>query len=187
DLQRLTRDLLAAGCEIGALNTVRKHCSRVTGGRLAAAAAGAAACWTLVLSDVVGDDLATIASGPTVADPTPYADARAVAARPGVTAPPTITAPLRRGAAGAIEETPKPGDPIFARTRARLVGRNADAVAAAAATARARGYAVTVVAEPLEGDAAEVGERLAHAVRTLPGTGPAAPLAGGETAVRAPP
>jgi glycerate-2-kinase len=187
DLQALTRDLLAAGCEIEALNAVRKHCSRVTGGRLAAAAAGAAACWTLVLSDVVGDDLATIASGPTVADPTTYADAIAVLARHGVTAPPAVEAHLRRGAAGSIPETPKPGDPVFAQARTRLVGRNRDAIAAAAATARTRGYVVTVIDEPLVGDAAHAGERLARTLRELPGTGPVALVAGGETTVRARP
>jgi glycerate-2-kinase len=187
DLQALTRDLLAAGCEIGDLNTVRKHCSRVTGGRLAAAAAGAAACWTLVLSDVVGDDLATIASGPTVADPTTYADASAILARYGVTPPPAVSAHLDRGAAGAIAETPKPGDPLFAHARTRLVGRNADALAAAAATAGARGYAVTLMDQALGGDAAAAGERLVGALRTLPDTGPVALVAGGETTVRARP
>jgi hydroxypyruvate reductase len=187
DVQGLTRDLLAAGCEIGALNTVRKHCSRVSGGRLAAAAAGAAGCWTLVLSDVVGDDLTTIASGPSVADPTTYADALAVLDRYGVTAPPAIDAHLRRGAAGAIAETPKPGDAIFARARTILVGRNADAVAAAAGAAGARGYAVTVVDAPLTGDAADAGTRLAQALRALPGSMPTALVAGGETTVRARP
>ncbi len=187
DLQTVTRELLAAGCEIGALNAVRKHCSRATGGRLAAAAAGAAACWTLVLSDVVGDDLATIASGPTVADPTTYADAIAVLARHGVTAPPAVEAHLRRGAAGAIPETPKPGDPVFARARTRLVGRNRDAVDAAAATARTRGYAVTVVDLSLAGDAAPAGALVARTLRGLPGPGPVALVAGGETTVRARP
>jgi hydroxypyruvate reductase len=186
-MQTLTRELLAAGCAIGALNTVRKHCSRVTGGRLAAAAVAAAACWSLVLSDVVEDDLATIASGPTVADPTTYADALAVLARHGVTPPPAVAAHLAHGAAGAIPETPKPGDPVFARTRTVLVGRNADARAAAAAAARARGYAVTIVDEPLEGDAAHAGARVATALRNLPGTGPVALVAGGETTVRARP
>jgi glycerate-2-kinase len=187
DVQALTRDLLAAGCEIGALNAVRKHCSRVTGGRLAAAAAEAAACWTLVLSDVAGDDLASIASGPTVPDPTTYADALAVLARYHVTAPPAVDAHLRRGAAGASAETPKPGDASFARARTVLVGRNADAVAAAAVAAGTRGYAVTVVDAPLGGDAADAGERLARALRALKGVAPAALIAGGETTVRARP
>jgi hydroxypyruvate reductase len=187
DLQALTHDLLAAGCEIGELNTVRKHCSRVTGGRLAALTAGAAACWTLVLSDVVGDDLGTIASGPTVADPTTYADALAVLARYGVTPSPAVDAQLRRGAAGAVVETPKPGDPVFARVRTQIVGRNADAVAAAAGAARARGYAVTVAGESLAGDAAPAGERVAGRLRALPGTGAVGLVAGGETTVRAEP
>jgi glycerate-2-kinase len=129
----------------------------------------------------------TRSSGPTVADPTTYADAIAILARHGVTAPPAVEAHLRRGAAGSIPETPKPGSAVFARARTCLVGRNGDAVGAAAATARARGYAVTVVAEPLDGDAADAGARLARTLRDLPGTGPVGLVAGGETTVRARP
>src|SRR5262249_8073426 len=143
DLQAVTADLLAAGAEIGALNAVRKHCSRVTARRLAAEASRAAGCWTLVLSDVVGDDLTTIGSGPTVPDPTTYADALTALGRYGVTAPPAIVEHLRRGAAGEIGETPKPGDAAFARTHASIVARNADAAAAAAPARRQPGAAGT--------------------------------------------
>jgi glycerate-2-kinase len=187
DTHAVTRDLLAAGADIAALNAVRKHCSRVTGGGLARAAAKTAGCWTLALSDVVGDDPATIASGPTVADRTTYGDALAALARHGVTPPASIATHLRRGAAGAVAETLKPGDPALALARTALVGRNADAVAAAAAEAARRGYAVTVEPRPLEGDAAAAGERLASALDALPGRGPAALVAGGETTVRARP
>ena len=185
DKQAVTRALLATGAEIAALNAVRKHCSRVKGGGLARAAAGSAGCWTLVLSDVVGDDLATIASGPTVGDPSTFGDALAALARLGVDPPPAIAERLRRGAAGAIAETPKPGDSLFARSHTRLVGRNADAVGAMATEAARRGYAVTVWPDALLGDAALVGARLAAAVRALPGRGPTALVAGGETTVRA--
>jgi glycerate-2-kinase len=187
DKRAVTRALLAAGAEIGALNAFRKHCSDVKGGRLARAAAGAAACWTLVLSDVVGDDLATIASGPTVADPSTYADAVAALARYAVTAPPRIAARLARGAAGAIPETPKAGDPALDAVRTRVVGRNGDAVAAAAAEARRRGYRVTVWPAPLQGDAADLGAALARAAAALPSGEPVALVAGGETTVRARP
>jgi hydroxypyruvate reductase len=185
DAQAVTAALLAAGAEITALNAVRKHCSRLTGGRLAAATTSAAGCWGLVLSDVVGDDLASIGSGPTVADPTTFADALAVLARYGVTPPAAVDAHLRRGVAGSVAESPKPGDPRLARAYTRIVGRNADAVAAAAAEARARGYAITLVREPLAGDAAAAGERLAGMVRDLPGRGAVGLVAGGETTVRA--
>jgi glycerate 2-kinase len=185
DKQAVTRALLMAGAEIGALNGLRKHCSRVKGGGLARAAAGARGCWTLVLSDVVGDDLATIASGPTVGDLTTYGDALALLAHLRVTPPAAVADHLRRGAAGAIPETPKPGDPLFARVTTRLIGRNADAVVAAADGAARRGYTVAVWPEPLTGDAAQAGQRLAEALLALPGTGPVALVAGGETTVRA--
>jgi glycerate 2-kinase len=187
DMQAVTAALLAAGAEIGALNAVRKHCSRLTGGRLAAAAERAAGSWGLVLSDVVGDDLGTIASGPTVSDPTTFAEALAVLARYEVTPPAAIEAHLRAGVAGVVGESPKPGDPRLARARTCVVGRNADAVVAAAAEAEARGYASTVVGEPVVGDAALVGERLARMLLGLPGGGAAGIVAGGETTVHARP
>lgn len=187
DTQALTRALLAAGAEIGALNTVRKHCSRVKGGGLAREAAGARGVWALVLSDVVGDDLATIASGPTVADPTTHRDALDVLSRYGVTPPPSVDAHLRRGVAGTIPETPKPGDPLFDRVRTTCVGGNGDAVAGAVAEARRRGYAVTRWPVPVDGEAAAAGERLARALCAAPGSDPVALVAGGETTVRARP
>jgi hydroxypyruvate reductase len=184
--QELTRRLLVSGADIAAVNAVRKHCSRVKGGGLARAAAGAAALWALVLSDVPGDDPATIASGPTVADQTTFTDAVRVLARHLVpdAVPPEVRAHLARGAAGAVAETLKPGDPALARAHTLVVGRNADAVAAAAATARERGYAVEVVAEPLGGDAAVAGRNLAARLAAARRGVPAAVVAGGETTVR---
>ena len=184
DKQAVTRALLDVGAEIGALNTVRKHCSRVKGGGLARAAAGAAGCWALVLSDVVGDDFATIASGPTVGDPTTFADALGVLARLGVAPPTAIAERFRRGVAGAIPDTPKPGDPLFARVHTRLVGGTADAVGAMAAEAARRGYTVTPWPKPLGGDATRTGADLAAALLALRGSGPVAVVAGGETTVR---
>jgi len=186
DKQALTAALLAAGAEIAALNCIRKHCSGVKGGGLARAAAGAAGVWALVLSDVVGDDLATIASGPTVADPTTFADATTHVQRhlSPAAIPPAIAAHLARGRAGAVSETVKPGDPVLARVRTVLVGGNRDAVAAAAEVAAARGYATTTLAEPLVGDAAAAARLMTERLRTLPRDRPVALVAGGETTVR---
>src|SRR5439155_498038 len=113
DKQEVTRGLLLAGADIEALNTVRKHCSQVKGGGLLRAAAGAAGVWTLVLSDVVGDDPATIGSGPTVPDPTTFADAARVVARflAPEDVPAAVQRHLERGLAGRVPETVKPGEP----------------------------------------------------------------------------
>ncbi len=185
DLRALTAALLAAGADIAALNTVRRHCSLVKGGGLARAARGAAGLWALVLSDVVGDDPAVIASGPTVADPTTFAEALAVLERlPARSVPAAIRAHLERGAAGRAAETVKPGDPVLARTATVIVGGNRHAVEAAAAEARARGYATRVLARPFTGDAAEAGRHLAATILALPPSGGAALVGGGETTVR---
>ena len=185
DKQALGARLLASGADIAQMNVVRKHCSRVKGGGLARQAAGAAGLWTLVLSDVVGDDPATIASGPTVADPSTFRDAAAVLAR--YLAPEDVPVAVRdhieRGSAGAVPETVKPGDPALARAATVVIGGNRDAVAAAAAAASARGYAAEVVVEPLGGDAALAGRMLAGRLRAAHG-GPCALVAGGETTVR---
>jgi glycerate-2-kinase len=186
DKQAVTARLLASGADVAAANAVRKHCSRVKGGGLARAAAGAAGLWALVLSDVVGDDLATIASGPTVTDPTTFAEAARVLERWLLPAevPPAVHAHLARGLAGELPETVKPGDPALARTATVLVGRNADAVAAAGAAAAARGYTTEVLTAPLTGEAAAAGRALAARLAQLPRGRPGALVAGGETTVR---
>jgi glycerate-2-kinase len=185
DKQAVTRALLRAGADIGALNTVRKHLSRVKGGGLARAAQRAAGLWTLVLSDVIGDDLATIASGPSVADPTTFADAGAALDRyvPAGEQPAAVRARLAAGRAGQVPETVKPGDPVLARVRTEVLAGNRTAVAAAAAEARRRGYRTAVVGEPLAGDAATAGRALAARLLAEPGDGPVAVVAGGETTV----
>ena len=185
DKQAVTAALLAAGAPIDALNLVRRHCSRVKGGGLARAAARAAGLWVLLLSDVVGDDPAVIASGPAAADATTFADAAAVLARylrPD-DVPPAIASHLARGVAGEVADTLKPGDPVLARVRSVVVGDNGTAVAAAAAAAAARGHAVEIVAEPVVGDAGAAGRTLARRLLALPRGG--ALIAGGETTVRA--
>jgi glycerate-2-kinase len=184
DKTTVTRQLLAAGADIAALNAVRKHCSLVKGGGLARAAARAAGLWTLVLSDVVGDDPATIGSGPTVADPTTFRDAEAVLDRwLGVAASERVRQHLARGAAGAIAETVKLGDPVLARARTVVIGGNRDATGAAAAAAIGRGYTTEILA-PLAGDAAAAGRAIAAHLRAAPAGRAVAIVAGGETTVR---
>jgi len=183
DKTEVTRQLLAAGADITALNAVRKHCSLVKSGGLARAAARAAGLWTLVLSDVVGDDPATIGSGPTVADPTTLRDAEAVLDRwLGATAPYRVRQHLAR----AVSETVKPGDPVLARARTVVIGGNRDATEAAAGAAIERGYATETLA-PLTGDAAAAGRAIAARLRAAPTDRAVAIVAGGETTVRVQP
>ncbi len=190
DKQRTTGQLLRAGATIHELNAVRKHLSRLKGGGLAREAAPARVI-TLVLSDVVGDDLSTIASGPTVPDPTTFAEALAVlrAARASpARAPRAVLARLRAGARGAIPETPKPGDRLFRRTATRVVGSNRLSVAAAAREARRLGLRPLVLTTRLEGEAREAARVLVAILRECvetgrPAAGPVCLLAGGETTV----
>jgi hydroxypyruvate reductase len=185
----LTARLMAAGATIGELNTVRKHLSRLKGGGLARAAAPArVAC--LVLSDVVGDDLSTIASGPTVPDPTTFADAVLVLRRRGVydDAPAAIRRHLEAGLRGEAPETAKPGEALFARVATRVIGNNAIAVAAAEREARRQGLRARVLTTRLEGEAREAARVLVAVLRECVETGrpaatPVCLLAGGETTV----
>lgn len=186
DKQAVTRALLDAGADIAELNAVRKHCSAVKGGGLARAAAGAAGCWTLALSDVVGDDPSVIASGPTVADPSTWADARAVLERrlEPAAVPSAIRSRIAAGCEGRLPDTAKPGAPEVDRVCLRVVGNNRTAVAAAAAEASRRGYDAVVCAVPISGDAAVAGRALAARLSALPRDRPVALIAGGEPAVR---
>jgi hydroxypyruvate reductase len=189
DKAALTGLLLRAGATIAEINAVRKHLSRLKGGGLARAAGGArVAC--LVLSDVVGDDLATIGSGPTAPDPTTYAGALEVLRRRGLldTAPESVRRHLEEGARGERPETPKPGDPLFRRVATTIVGSNRLSVAAAAREARRQGFRPVVLTTRLEGEAREVARVLVAVLRDcVEGGGLAAPpvclLAGGETTV----
>ena len=153
DKRQTTDTLLRAGADIHALNTVRKHLSRIKGGRLAACAPGR--CRTLAISDVVGDDLSFIASGPTVPDPTTFEDALGVLRRFGdVDAyPPPVVAHLTRGVSGKLPETPKPGDPRLARAVSVVIGGRRDAMIGAASLARTLGYHVVVRDAPVVGEA----------------------------------
>ena len=156
--QQLTRQLLKSGARINEINTVRKHISRIKGGKLAAAAAaGGARLMTLAISDVPGDDPASIGSGPTVADPTTLADARAVLGRYAVTPSPEIAAAL----ADPANETAKPGAPELAGQNFTLVAAPRASLDAAAEAARELGYRPLFLGDALEGEARDVGA--AHA------------------------
>jgi glycerate 2-kinase len=179
DKQAVTTALLRSGANIGEMNAVRKHLSAIKGGRLAAAAHPAKLV-TLMISDVPGDDPATIASGPTVPDPTTFADARAILAKYGIEAPPAVTAHLER----AAEESPKPGDPRLVGAVAKIVASPALSLAAAAERARAAGYEVEMLGDALEGEARELGrEHAALALERAAAGCRVAILSGGETTV----
>ena len=179
DKREVTRALLRSGATIREINAVRKHLSAVKGGRLAAACAPARVV-TLAISDVPGDDPSVIASGPTVPDPSTFADARAVLERYGIRAPEAV----RRRLEEAADETPKPGDPAFERSTFRLVATAGTALAAAAARVRELGLAVRVLGEAIEGEAREMGRWHAEEALRVPlGERPCVLLSGGETTV----
>lgn len=187
DLRELTEALLACGASIDEINAVRKHCSAVKGGQLARAA-GAATVATLAISDVIGDPLDIIASGPTVPDPSTYADALAVLDRYDLDAPESVRERLRAGAAGELAETPTAGDSAFDRARAFVVGNGRTALDAAADAAADRGYEPLVLAAGVRGEARDAGVTHAAiaeecAVRGSPAEPPAVLLSGGETTV----
>jgi hydroxypyruvate reductase len=189
DMQALTAALLACGANINEINTLRKHLDQLKGGGLARKAHPADLV-TLILSDVVGNPLDVIASGPTVPDPTTFADAYAILERYDVVGriPEPILAHLRGGLAGAVDETLKPGDPRFARVQNMVVGSSSQAADAALAAARAEGFNTLLLTTYLQGEAREAGRMLAAILRELAATGqpiprPACIVAGGETTV----
>ena len=177
--QAINRALLRSGAPIGAINTVRKHLSAIKGGRLAAAAHPARVV-TLLVSDVPGDDPATIASGPTVGDPTTNAQALAVLEKYAIAIPPTVRARL----SSVADETPKPGDARLAASRAIVVATPARSLAAAAETARRLGYAPRVLGDRVEGEAHKVAKVHAALAREARAAGIAqAIISGGELTV----
>ena len=177
--QAVTRALLKSGATIGEINTVRKHLSRIKGGRLAKRAHPAKVV-TLAISDVPGDDPAAIGSGPTVPDPTTLAQARAIVGRYRLQLPDSVT----RALDDPGNETPKPGDTVFAASDYRIVARPDDAQAAAAARAKAAGYELVMLGGRLQGEAREVAAEHARLARSLAADGRrAAILSGGELTV----
>lgn len=183
DKQALNRALLRSGATISEFNCVRKHLSAIKGGRLAAAASPARVI-ALLISDVPGDDPAVIGSGPTVPDPTTFADARRVLAKYGIVPPAAVTAHLGR----ARDETPKPGDPRLANASTIIVARPQASLEAAAAVAKAAGVTPVILGDAIEGEARDVArEHAALALRIAGGRhdvrAPAVLISGGETTV----
>lgn len=189
DLRGLTDLLLSCGATIGEINTLRKHLSRVKGGRLGQAAHPARVV-NLVLSDVVGDRLDVIASGPFTADPTTWGECRELLARYGLweRVPAGVRGTVEAGLAGRAPETPKPGAAALAGVVSAVVGSNLQSLTAAAARARELGYAPLVWSSRVQGEAREVARVLAAAAQECRASGlplppPACLLAGGETTV----
>jgi len=185
DLQATTEALLDAGSDIEGVNAVRKHLSAVKGGRLARAAAPATTS-VLLVSDVVGDDPAVVASGPFAPDPTAYADA--LAACEGIVVPATVRDRLERGAAGDLAETPGPGDDAFDRVSTHVLASGETALDAARETAEAEGYNAVVLDATATGEARDsAADHLDAARDVLAGEAPVMPpavlLTGGELTV----
>jgi hydroxypyruvate reductase len=187
--QALTKALLACGADIREMNTIRKHISRIKGGQLARAAQPARVI-ALVLSDIVGDPLDAIASGPTVPDPTTYADALAILDKYRIRGevPASVRARLEAGARGDIAETPKPGDPLFARVVNVIVGSNIQALEAARLESSRLGLTPMILSSSIEGETRDVARVHAAIAREMRETGnpltpPACVISGGETTV----
>jgi glycerate-2-kinase len=180
-----TKLMMEAGADIHALNTVRRHLSRVKGGRLAAACLGTTV--TLAISDVVGDDLNAIGSGPAVPDATTWADAAAALERFGGDLHLSeVQHVIARGVAGEIADTPKPGSSALKRAQAAVIGSRMDAMEGAKQAALTRGYHTVVIANPVVGEARDVAPRWLARARelTLDVRRPACVISGGETTVR---
>lgn len=183
DKQRINRQLLESGAHIGEMNTVRKHLSRIKGGRLAAACAPARVV-TLTISDVPGDDVSVIASGPTVADATTCVDALDILRRYSIEVPTAVKQQLENGAL----ETPKPGDAQLTRCETHLIATPQQSLEAAAEAARALGLRAYILSDEIEGESREVGKVHAALARSAAlGRGafeaPCIILSGGETTV----
>jgi glycerate 2-kinase len=162
DKQRINRDLLNSGANISEMNCVRKHLSRIKGGRLAAACAPARVV-TLTISDVPGDDPSIIASGPTVPDATTCADALAILRRYGIAVPADVQARLESGAL----ETPKPGDAAFEGHTVHMMATPQQSLEAAAEVARAAGLQACILSDEIEGESREVGKVHAALARAV--------------------
>ncbi|MGE0151477.1 MAG: glycerate kinase [Reyranellaceae bacterium] len=183
DKQAVNRALLRSGAPISAMNVVRKHLSAIKGGRLAAAAAPARLV-AYAISDVPGDDLSIIASGPTVPDPSTYDEALAILARYDIDPPPAVSKHLQEGAAGRIAETPKPGDPVFARAATEIIATPLRSLEAAAELAHKAGYEIDILGDAIEGEARDVAAGHARLALAAKAKGrKLALISGGETTV----
>ncbi len=183
---KTTETLLACGADINQVNTVRKHLSRIKGGRLARSAVPADL-HALILSDVLGDDLSAIASGPTVPDRTTFADSRDILQQCGAWEDLThaVRKHIEDGVAGRVAETPKPGDPAFGTAEATLIGSNTVSLEAMEGAARDQGYHLERWCDCLKGEARAEAQKwvLTLADRLRSSSLPLAMSAGGETTV----
>jgi hydroxypyruvate reductase len=182
DLKALTAQLLRSGASIQEINIVRKHLSAIQGGRLAAASR--APVHALIISDVTGDDPSYIASGPCAPDPSTFRDAREVLSSRGIAASAAVKARLEQ----SEDETPKPGDPIFARTQNRVIATAHASLEAAAAAFAAKGIQPVILGDAITGEAAEVAKVMAALVKEIRAHGgpwrpPVALISGGECTV----
>jgi glycerate 2-kinase len=185
-MKEVTRELLRSGAPIEQMNVVRKHLSRIAGGRLAAATR-APVC-ALIVSDVTGDAPSDIASGPCAPDPSTFADAQAILAHWKCRVPAAVADHLARGARGEIDETPKPGDPLFARVDNRVIATAHRSLEAAADVFRAAGITPVLLGDTVTGEACEVAKAYAALVREIRGhrapfAPPVALISGGECTV----
>jgi glycerate 2-kinase len=179
----VNKALLQSGAPIKEMNCVRKHLSKIKGGRLAAAAHPARVV-SLIISDVPGDDLASVASGPTVPDPTNFVQARDIIARYNINVPHSVTAHLLK----AEHETPKPGDQLLSRAEAHLIASPQKSLEAAATVAKKAGFTPIILGDAIEGESRELGimmSGIAQQVRMFsqPSPPPCAIISGGETTV----
>lgn len=189
DLQELTQELLASGATINEINTLRKHLERAKGGQIARYAAPAKVV-SLILSDVVGDPLEVIGSGPTVPDPSTYSDSLSILDKLGIRSkvPETILRHLINGQDGKVPETPKPGESLFHGVNNFIIGSNRTASQAAYRQAKEEGFNSLILTNYLQGEARQAGQFLAALIRQIadknePVPRPACIIAGGETTV----
>ena len=186
DMQAVNKSLLRCGANIQEMNVVRKHLSASQGGRLAAACPARVV--ALIISDVTGDDPTHIGSGPCAPDPSTYEDALSIIARYEVEAPDAVMNHLRKGQAGEIGETPKPGDPLFERVENKVISTSQDVLKAAAAFFQSRGIGAAILGDSITGEAREVAKVMGGLARQVkmhgtPWPTPVALLSGGETTV----
>jgi glycerate 2-kinase len=186
DLKEVTAALLKSGAPITDMNIVRKHLSQIQGGRLAASCK--APITSLIVSDVAGDDPSAIASGPTCPDGSTYQDALDVLRRFGVAAPPAVMAHLTAGAQGAVEETPRPNSPVFARVANTVIATAHQSLQAAADYFQAHRITPVILGDTVTGEASEVAKVYAAMVREIrqrrqPFKPPVALISGGECTV----
>jgi glycerate-2-kinase len=184
EIQTMFEELIKSGAAIGEINTVRKHLSCIKGGQLIRYCGGAKII-SLIISDVPGDDLTVIASGPTVADASTFGDAYAVLLKYNLLSrlPQSISGHIEKGIQGMIEETPKPGDLLFKNTVNKIIGNNKIALLAAAGSAEALGYHTLIIPQLITGDAEEEAKKLITLAANYEGEKPVCILQGGETTV----